>query len=161
MATNYLTPAGFEKLRTELLELLNVERPRVVSAVNVAAAMGDRSENAEYIYGKRRLREIDRRIRFLQKRLDNIEVIDPLKVDTSRVSFGTWVHLLDEDGGHHWYQIVGEDEIDAGAGRITFSSPVGRALLGKKVGDFFTVQRPKGALEMEIVAIERERKERV
>ena len=154
---NYLTPEGFDRLRTELLTLLNEERPKVVQAVNVAAAMGDRSENAEYIYGKRRLREIDRRIQFLQKRLDNIEVIDPANVATEKVAFGTWVCVQSEDDSRSWYQLVGEDEIDPTRGRITFSSPLGRAMLGKRVGDTFLVRRPAGEAEMEIVAISRER----
>jgi len=153
MSTNYLTPEGFNRLRGELLTLLNEERPKVVLAVNVAAAMGDRSENAEYIYGKRRLREIDRRIGFLQKRLDNIEVVDVLKSDATQVSFGYWVEVRDEKGECAVYRIIGEDEIDAAHGCITFSSPIGRALLGKKIGDYVKVQRPKGEVELEIVSI--------
>ena len=155
MATNYLTPEGLHKLRSELKQLLDVERPQIVQAVNVAAAMGDRSENAEYIYGKRRLREIDRRIRFLQKRLDNVEVVDRDSVALDKVTFGAWVTVVDEDGVEKRYQIVGADEIDPSAGRITFSSPLGRALLGKKVGDLVIVQRPAGPTEVEITKIER------
>jgi transcription elongation factor GreB len=150
---NYLTPEGFLKLKTELHRLLSEDRPATVIAVSEAAAMGDRSENAEYIYGKKRLREIDRRIRFLQKRLEDVEIIDPNEVSSSKVSFGTWVRVRDEEGREQAYQIVGEDEIDPSQGRITFSSPMGRALLGKKVGDVFEFQRPKGAMEIEIVAI--------
>jgi len=158
MSTNYLTPEGLARLRGELQALLGDERPKIVHAVNVAAAMGDRSENAEYIYGKRRLREIDRRIRFLQKRLDNVEVVDPAKSPTDKVAFGGWVQVADEDvqgkSTKRWYQIVGEDEIDPQRGRITFSSPLGRALLGKQVGDYVKVQKPGGAAEVEILAIQ-------
>ena len=155
MSTNYLTPEGFNRLRTELLQLLNEERPKIVKSVNEAAALGDRSENAEYIYGKRRLREIDRRIHFLQKRLDNVEVVDPLKINTERVSFGAVVSLEDEDGKISKYQIVGEDEIDPKLGRITFSSPLGRALLGKTKDSVITVSRPAGPVEYVVVSIDR------
>lgn len=157
--TNYLSPAGLQKLRGELNQLMDVERPKVVGAVSVAAAMGDRSENAEYIYGKRRLREIDRRIRFLQQRLQAVEVIDPAGVSTEKVAFGTWVCVQDELKTQQWYQIVGQDEIDSQAGRITFSSPVGKALLGKKCGDTVVVQRPKGATELTLIKISRSREE--
>ncbi|MBS1983885.1 MAG: transcription elongation factor GreB [Bdellovibrionales bacterium] len=153
--TNYLTPPAYAQLRAELESLLNTERPKIVQAVTDAAAMGDRSENAEYIYGKRRLREIDRRIRFLQQRLEAVEIVDPQSVDTSKVSFGTWVQVADEEGGHAWYQIVGPDEIDPAQGRITFSSPLGRALLGKRVGDTVTLVRPKGPVEVEVLQITR------
>jgi transcription elongation factor GreB len=154
---NYLTPEGFDRLKKELNFLVSEDRPATVRAVSDAAAMGDRSENAEYIYGKRRLREIDRRIRFLTKRLENVEIVDPSKVDVSKVSFGTWIKIVDEDGKEQSYQIVGQDEIDPAQGRITFSSPLGRALLGKKVGDFFEVQRPKGVVEVQVLAISRSR----
>jgi transcription elongation factor GreB len=150
---NYLTPEGFQKLRGELMQLLNIERPKVVDAVNVAAAMGDRSENAEYIYGKRRLREIDRRIHFLTGRLENHEVIDPSKVSTDKVSFGVWVSVRDDDGQVSHYQIVGPDEIDPALGRITFSSPLGRALLGKAVGDVIEISRPAGVKEFEVISL--------
>jgi len=155
MSINYLTPDGLQKLRSELKELLDDERPKIVKSVNEAAAMGDRSENAEYIYGKRRLREIDRRIVFLQKRLDNVEVVDPQKIDLNKISFGAIILLQDEEGKSHRYQIVGEDEIDPKVGRITFSSPLGRSLLGKKVGDLINVKRPAGDMEFEVVAIKR------
>jgi len=142
----------------ELQELLANERPKVTALVSAAAALGDRSENADYIYGKRRLREIDRRIRFLTGRLDNVDITDPLTVDTSKVVFGAWVELADEDGAKHWYQIVGPDEIDPSRGRITFTSPLGRALLGKRAGDVVAFARPKGTTEMEILGIHRHRK---
>lgn len=153
---NYLTPAGFERLRSELTQLLDHERPKVVRQVAEAAAQGDRSENAEYIYGKRRLREIDRRIRFLQGRLDKVEIVDPRMISTERVSFGAWVCLEDEAGEQRRYQLVGQDEIDPDKGRITFQSPLGRALLGKSVGAVVEVQTPKGRVEYELISIERE-----
>jgi transcription elongation factor GreB len=153
MARNYLTPEGYQRLKDEFQTLLKFERPKTVQAVSEAAAMGDRSENAEYIYGKRRLREIDRRLRFLSKRLEDVEIVDPAQVNTDKVSFGLWVVVKDEEGEQRVYQIVGEDEIDPEKGRITFSSPLGKALLGKKLGDIVTVKRPKGDLELEIVEI--------
>lgn len=156
MARNYLTPEGYQRLKDEVQTLLKIERPKTVQAVSEAAAMGDRSENAEYIYGKRRLREIDRRLRFLSKRLEDVEIVDPTQVKTDKVSFGLWVRVEDEDGEQSIYQIVGEDEIDPEKGRITFSSPLGKALLGKKLGDVVTVKRPKGDLEIEIIEIRSE-----
>ncbi len=152
---NYLTPAGYKKLRDEFTQLIEVERPKIVEAVSVAAAMGDRSENAEYIYGKRRLREIDSRLRFLQNRLDDVDIVDPETVDTKKVAFGTWVLVEQEDKGQHWYQIVGQDEIDPDKGRITYSSPIGRALLGKTVSAVVSVETPKGPIEIEILKIAR------
>lgn len=157
MANNYLTPEGFEKLKTELQHLLKIDRPKTVHAVSEAAAMGDRSENAEYIYGKKRLREIDRRIRFLSKRLEDVEIIDPKNLSIAKVAFGLWVKVQDEDGALHSYQILGEDEIDPDKGRITYSSPLGRALLGKRVGDLVNVKRPKGDIELEIIEISNQR----
>lgn len=150
---NYLTPDGHERLRSELSTLLKTERPQVVQAVSDAAAMGDRSENAEYIYGKKRLREIDRRIRFLQKRLERIEVIDPNTLSGEKVAFGLWVTVENEDGKANCYQIVGPDEIDPAQNKITFSSPLGKALLGKQVGDEIRFQAPSGVQELEIIAI--------
>lgn len=150
----YITRAGAERLHQELLHLLNEERPKVTAEVSAAAAQGDRSENAEYIYGKKRLREIDRRIRFLQKRLDTATVVVPSEqTDTSRVYFGATVTLEDEDGRTMTYQIVGADEIDAKGGRISVDSPVGRVLLGKRVGDEVTIHRPKGEVEWTVLEI--------
>ena len=151
---NYLTPAGFRKLKTELNHLMDEERPNVVAQVSAAAALGDRSENADYIYGKRRLREIDRRIHFLGKRLEDVEVIDPEKINPSKVVFAAWVKIRDEDEKMFWYQIVGQDEIDPTTGKITFSSPLGKAMLGKSVGDFITFEKPNtGPSEYEIIDI--------
>ena len=152
---SYITRPGFEKLRAELDFLWRDERPRVTQAVSVAAALGDRSENADYIYGKKRLREIDRRIRFLTKRMDELEVVDlGPRAQTDRVYFGAWVELEDADGERAKYQLVGPDEFDATKGRISFESPVGRALMGKKTGDEVLVRRPKGEATFTLVAIE-------
>lgn len=153
MSKNYLTPDGYKILKKEIQTLLKEERPKVVQAVSEAAAMGDRSENAEYIYGKRRLREIDRRIWVLQKRLEVVEIIDPATVRTDKVSFGLWVSVENEEGEISTYQIVGQDEIDTAKNRITFSSPLGRALLGKSIDDTFEFKRPAGTQELCIVDI--------
>lgn len=151
----YVTRTGAEKLLAELKHLLVTERPRVTAEVTVAAAHGDRSENAEYIYGKKRLREIDRRIHFLQKRLKNSTVVDPgEQTDTEGVYFGATVTLKNEDDGvQSTYQIVGPDETDTKGGRISVESPVGRSLLGKRLGDTVTVHRPKGDVELTVVKI--------
>jgi transcription elongation factor GreB len=150
----YITRSGAERLHAELLRLLNVERPKVTAEVSAAAAQGDRSENAEYIYGKKRLREIDRRIHFLQRRLDTLTVVVPSEQpDRSRVYFGATVTLQNDDGGALIYQVVGADEIDAKGGLISVDSPIGRALLGKARGDMISVQRPRGLIELEILDI--------
>jgi transcription elongation factor GreB len=150
----YITPEGAEKLQTELEELWNVERPRVTQEVSDAAALGDRSENAEYIYGKKRLREIDRRIRFLSKRLDALIVVRPGEIgDPERIFFGAWVTLEDERGGEHRYRLVGPDEIDVGRGRVSVESPIGRVLLGRREGDEVTVQRPAGSVVYSVTRI--------
>lgn len=143
--SNYITRTGFIALQSELEWLWREERPRVTEAVATAAALGDRSENADYIYGKKRLREIDRRIRFLTKRIDELQVVDagPRK-DPEQVYFGAWVGVEDEEGESARYQLVGPDEFDASAGRISVDSPVGRALMGKRLGDEVMVRRPKG-----------------
>ncbi|MBJ22999.1 MAG: transcription elongation factor GreB [bacterium] len=153
--SNYITRAGFEKLQAELEWLWKVERPRVTEAVSVAAALGDRSENADYIYGKKRLREIDRRIRFLSRRIDELNVVDhgPRK-EADRVYFGAWVSVEGEDGESQRFRLVGPDEFDASGGRISVDSPVGRALMGQRLGDEVVVRRPKGDTLYEILAIE-------
>ena len=150
---NYITPAGYRRLVDELTELATVERPRVVREVSDAAAEGDRSENAAYIYGKRRLREIDRRMGFLQRRLESIQVVKPEEQRRDRVFFSAFVTVEDEEGEEHIYQIVGVDEVEAGAGRISWKSPVGRALLGKQVDDTFTVKWHAGERELTVVGI--------
>ena len=151
---NYLTPDGAKKLSTELDKLMRIERPRVVHEVAEAAAQGDRSENAEYIYGKRKLREIDRRVRFLTKRLESAVVVKPGSVGGDKVRFGARVTVQDENGKQSSYHLVGPDESDPGQGRLSFQSPLGRALLNKCVGDVVTVQRPVGDLEVEILEID-------
>lgn len=150
----YLTRLGAERMHRELVRLLNEERPKVTAEVSAAAAQGDRSENAEYIYGKKRLREIDRRIRFLQRRLDTATIVTPSEQsDRARVYFGATVTLEDEDGARTTYQIVGSDEIDAAGGRISVESPIGRALLRKGIGDTVDVRRPRGEIELTVVDI--------
>lgn len=150
---NYLTPAGAQKLQEELRRLATVERPKVVQEVADAAAQGDRSENAEYIYGKKRLREIDRRIRFLTKRLEAAVIVRPDEVKEGEVRFGATVEVEDEDGVRKCYTLVGPDESDPAKGFLSYQSPLGRALMKRKVGDVVTVQRPAGEIELEIVAI--------
>jgi len=151
---NYITPAGYKRLVDELTHLATVERPRVVREVSDAAAEGDRSENAAYIYGKRRLREIDRRMGFLSRRLKHVAVVDGKESRRDRVFFGAWVEVEDEDTGEVLsFQIVGVDEVDAGAGRISWQSPVGKALLGKKVDDSVTVKWHAGKRALTIVDI--------
>ena len=151
----YLTSRGAERLRDELKHLLNSERPKVTAEVSAAAAQGDRSENAEYIYGKKRLREIDRRLYFLKKRLEISTVVDPTEhKDASRIFFGATVTLQnEEDAVRTTYQIVGPDETDTKGGRISVESPIGRALLGRKKGETVTVHRPKGEVDLTVVAI--------
>jgi transcription elongation factor GreB len=148
----FITPAGEQRMQQEYQRLWSVERPKLAREVGEAAALGDRSENAEYIYGKRRLREIDSRLEFLQKRLDELEVVEPRDRGDGQVHFGAWVALEGGDGSVE-YQIVGPDEIDVGAGRISMDSPVGRALLGKSTGDEVVVQRPRGDTVFEITGV--------
>jgi transcription elongation factor GreB len=145
---NYITPAGHARLVNEVEQLQRVERPRIVQEVADAAAQGDRSENAEYIYGKKRLREIDRRLNFLARRLKNVQVVDPAQQSGDRVFFGAYVEVEDEEARTLSYQIVGEDEVDPTAGKISWKSPLGRALLKKRAGDTVTIKRPGGE-EME------------
>ncbi|MEE9280504.1 MAG: transcription elongation factor GreB [Myxococcota bacterium] len=148
-----ITPEGFQKLRDEHERLWKVERPKVTKEVQVAAAHGDRSENAEYIYGKRRLREIDSRLRFLSKRLDELTVVKPGEVAEDRVYFGAWVRLLDGEGKEVRYRLVGPDESDVPGGLISVESPVGRVLVGKEEGDEVLVRRPAGQTTFTILEI--------
>lgn len=141
---NYITPQGLEKLRGEYQNLIQVERPKIVEIVAWAASNGDRSENADYQYGKRRLREIDSRLRFLMGRMEKAEVVDPSQITSEKVLFGARVTIEDEDGEQSTYQIVGEDEIDVPSGRVSWKSPLAKCLLGKKVGDEVVLQKPKG-----------------
>lgn len=150
---SYITKAGALRLQAELTRLRTVERPRIVQEVADAAAQGDRSENAEYIYGKKKLREIDRRIVFLVKRLDEVTVVEPRDDAIDRVYFGALVELEDEDGARARYRIVGADELDAGRTHISYVSPLGKALLGKRVGESFLFQRPSGEVELTVLAV--------
>jgi transcription elongation factor GreB len=151
--SRYITPQGAKKLRAELDELWTKERPRVTQEVADAAAQGDRSENAEYIYGKRRLREIDRRVRFLSKRLDEITVVSEPPSDPDRVFFGAYVTVKDDAGERHTYRIVGGDESDVDQGWISIDSPVARACLGKRCDDVVMVRAPRGEIEYTIIAV--------
>jgi transcription elongation factor GreB len=154
--SKYATPEGARRLRAELDELWRVERPAVTRAVAEAAAMGDRSENAEYIYGKRRLREIDRRVRFLRSRLDGLNVVSQPPSDRSRVFFGAWVTVEDDAGATRRHRVVGPDEFDREPGYVSMDSPLGRALLGKRAGDEIEVKLPAGLQSLAITAIDYE-----
>jgi len=155
--SKYITPAGARRLREELDHLWRVERPEVTRAVAEAAAQGDRSENAEYTYGKRRLREIDRRVRFLRKRLDGMVVVTAPPVDRRRVFFGAWVELEDEDGQLRRHRIVGPDEFDMAPGYISMDSLLSRALLGRRLDDEVRLELPSGeAQTLLITAIDYE-----
>ena len=152
---NYITPGGYARIKDELDHLLRVERPHIVEVVHWAASNGDRSENGDYIYGKRRLREIDRRIRFLTKRLDLAEVVDPARqVNADQVFFGATVTIADEQGSEQTYQIVGVDETDFARNRISWISPLSRALLKAREGDLVRFQSPAGWREIEVLSIE-------
>jgi transcription elongation factor GreB len=152
-ASQFITPAGAERMKAELEQLWRVERPRVTQAVSEAAAQGDRSENAEYTYGKRRLREIDRRVRFLRKRLDGMKIVDQPPSDPRRVFFGAWVTLEDEHGAEHMHRIVGPDEFDMHPRYISMDAPLARALLGQRLDDEVSVTLPAGERRYVIVAI--------
>src|SRR6187402_3711036 len=143
--SKYITPEGARRLNKELDELWKVERPRVTQAVSEAAAQGDRSENAEYTYGKKRLREIDRRVRFLRKRLDGMTVVDKPPTDRKRVYFGAWVTLEDDEGKQVRHRIVGPDEFDMNPGYISMDAPLARALMRKALDDEVRVELPGGA----------------
>jgi len=152
---NYVTPAGFRKLKDEALYLIDRERPDLVKVVQWAASNGDRSENADYIYGKRRLREIDRRIRFLTKRLDAAVVVDPsTREPTDQVFFGATVTVLHENGTEKVYSIVGIDEANASRNLISWISPLARALLKAREGDVVVLRSPSGEEELEVIAVE-------
>ncbi|HYL04215.1 MAG TPA: transcription elongation factor GreB [Steroidobacteraceae bacterium] len=155
--SKYITPRGAQRLRAELEALWREERPRVTRAVAAAAAQGDRSENAEYTYGKRRLREIDRRVRFLRQRLAQLVVVDHPPSDRARVFFGAWVELEAEDRTRSRYRIVGPDEFDLAPGYISMDSPLGKALLRKGLDEEVAVETPAGERVYLIVAIEYER----
>ncbi len=152
--TNYITPAGLERLRDELNRLMRVERPKVVETVAWAAGNGDRSENGDYIYGKKRLREIDRRARFLAKRIEIAAVVDPAQQrNRGQVFFGATVRYARADGSERTVTIVGVDEIDDGEGRISWVSPIARALRATREGDEVTVETPAGVERLEVIEI--------
>jgi transcription elongation factor GreB len=152
-AKNYITPAGHRRLRAALAELWEGERPKLVETIAWAASNGDRSENADYLYGKRRLREVDRRIRFLSKRLELAEVVDNAGQDHDRVYFGATVTYVDRAGAERTISIVGMDEVDPARGRVSWVAPVAKALLKAREGDAVTVRTPAGAEEIAVVAI--------
>jgi transcription elongation factor GreB len=150
---NYITPGGFRRLQEELAHLWKVERPPVVTTVTWAAGNGDRSENGDYIYGKKRLREIDRRIRYLSKCLDRATVVDNAGKTHQKVFFGATVTISNEAGDEREVTIVGVDELDSGDTRVSWRSPLARALLAAKVGDTVTLRAPRGPEQIEIVAV--------
>jgi transcription elongation factor GreB len=147
----YITPQGERDLRDELHYLWKEKRPGVTQSVREAAALGDRSENAEYIYGKKQLREIDRRVRFLTKRLDELQVVDRLPDDRSRIYFGAWVVLEDEAGETLTYRLVGSDEFDLSRGYLSVDAPLAKTLLGKRSGDDIVLDAPHGKTEYHIL----------
>lgn len=154
--TNYITPLGYKKIIEKIERLWKAERPKITQEVSDAAAQGDRSENAEYIYGKKKLREIDRQLRFLSKRIDELQIIHPSSAQAGRIFFGAWVTLETEDGENLQFQIVGPDEYDLKENRISVDSPMAKALLGKAEGDMVRVVRPRGATTVTVVNIEYE-----
>lgn len=152
---NYMTPAGYARLRDELVQLMNVERPAVVQVVSWAASNGDRSENGDYLYGKKRLREIDRRMRFLTKRLDIAEVVDPaVQPNRDQVFFGATITYSDKAGDTHVVTIVGVDEAEPLAGKISWISPVARALIKAREGDTVVLRTPGGIEELDILEVQ-------
>ena len=152
---NYITPGGFSALRSRYETLFSVERPKLVETISWAAGNGDRSENGDYIYGRKRLREIDRELNFLSRRMKDAKVVDPARqVDRTRVWFGATVTVVDEDDVERTVTLVGEDEADATAGRISWKSPLARALRGAGIGDSRQVMLPAGPREHEVLAVE-------
>lgn len=150
---NYVSPAGYKRITEEYQWLHFTERPRITAEVSYAASLGDRSENSEYIYGKKRLREIDSRLRFLGKRIEAFEVIDPTQFAGSTVRFGATVELEDEDGQTQTWTVLGEDEVDTERHVISHVSPLGRALMGRDVGDVVVFETPRGKREITILAV--------
>ncbi|RDE06518.1 transcription elongation factor GreB [Sphingomonas aracearum] len=151
---NYITPAGYAALRAEYDALFGTERPKIVDVVSWAAGNGDRSENGDYLYGRKRLREIDRRLGWLSKRMKAAKVVDPARApDRSRVWFGATVTIADEDDNHRTLTLVGDDEAEAGAGKVGWNAPIARALRGAAIGDLRRVTLPAGEREYEVMAI--------
>jgi len=154
-ARNYMTPAGYARLRAELFELIDVERPKVVEIVHWAASNGDRSENGDYLYGKKRLREIDRRIRFLTKRLEVAEVVDPsVHQDSEQVFFGATITYVEETGVERTVTIMGIDEADSLKGQVSWISPIARTLLKSRVGDELKLVTPSGVIAIEVLNVQ-------
>jgi transcription elongation factor GreB len=149
----YITPEGFQRIAREHELIWRVERPRIVAEVEAAAALGDRSENAEYLYGKKKLRELDRRLRELSQRMDTLSVLEPQPHPSGRAFFGAWVTVEDESGQERTYRLVGPDEFDVAAGLISVDAPLGRGLLGRGTGEAVRIERPAGTLELTVVAI--------
>ena len=152
--TNYITPTGYELLTTEHDELLLKERPEILKVIQWAAGNGDRSENADYLYGKKRLREIDRRMRFLKKQITNANIVNPELIESELVMFGATVTIIDEEEVEKTYCIVGADEINTKKNWISHNSPIGRSLMGNEEGDSVTIHTPNGIREFEIIFIE-------
>src|SRR3954463_14855355 len=151
---NYITPAGFARLKAELKKLVELERPEVVKTVAWAAALGDRSENADYLYGKKRLREIDRRVRFLIKRLEAAEIVAPAGRDSDQVFFGATATVKSDAGKTQTVTIVGVDEVDPAQGRVSWISPIAKALLKARAGERVTLRTPAGDEKLEILEVE-------
>jgi transcription elongation factor GreB len=148
---NLITPQGYDKLYSELRHLADNERPQLLEEIAAAAAQGDRSENAEYIYGRKRLREVDKRINFLKSRLERAKIIDPKLQRSEKIDFGATVTIEDDQGRHKSWSIVGEDEAEPSLGKISWKSPLGRALLNKNVDDFLEVETPRGIMEFRVI----------
>lgn len=149
----YITREGFRRIAQEHERIWTVERPRIVAEVEAAAALGDRSENAEYIYGKKKLRELDRRLRHLSEKMDALTVVEPRPHPGGRAFFGAWVTVEHEDGGERTYRLVGPDEFDVARGLISVDAPLGRALLGRREGDSAIVVRPAGSISITVVEV--------
>jgi len=149
----YITPEGFQRIAREHERIWTVDRPRIVAEVEAAAALGDRSENAEYIYGKRKLRELDRRLRELSERMDSLTVVDPRPHPSGKAFFGAWVTVEDGDGDERTYRLVGPDELDVAAGLISVDAPLGRGLIGRAVGETVRIERPAGVVELTVLEI--------
>ena len=149
----YITPEGFSRLAREHERIWTVDRPRIVAEVEAAAALGDRSENAEYIYGKRKLRELDRRLRWLSERMDALTVVDPKPHPSGRAYFGAWVTVEAEDDEERTYRLVGPDEFDVAAGHISVDAPLGRGLIGRAEGETVRIERPAGAVEITVLGV--------
>lgn len=149
----YITPEGFRRLAEEHGRIWTVLRPKIVAEVEAAAALGDRSENAEYLYGKRKLRELDRRLRELSQLMDALTVVEPRPHPSGRAYFGAWVTVEDEKGEERTYRLVGPDEFDLDRGLLSVDAPLGRSLLGRKDGDLVSVARPAGRVELTVVAV--------